>query len=261
MIKRTSGVGLVELMIALVLGAIVIQGTIQLYLGLKQQFQYQQAIARLQQSIRATSAILGQSLRSDGFMGCVNLRYLPPLTQARFDIQPLVPSKRGDVIWVKRLNPIYPLQYPIAVGQQAVWTQNEIELKQNALIMISDCKDAELFELAEDSNYSKKKGTYLPFKTHIAKQYGQAVQFGLFESYVFYADNTFRKNARGENVMALYRKGWGRYTEELVEGITALNIHPIYLDNRLVGQSITVTAQDVEISSLKRTWTEEIWYR
>jgi hypothetical protein len=261
MIKRISGVGLVELMVALVLGAIVIQGTIQLYLGLKQQFQYQQAIARLQQSIRATSAILGQSLRSDGSMGCVNLRYLPTLTQARFDSQPSAPSKRGDVVWVKHLKPIYPLKYPITIGQQAVWTQNKIELKQNALVMISDCKDAELFELAEDSKYSKKMGTHLPFKTLITKQYGQAAQFGLFESYIFYVDNTSRKNARGENVTALYRKGWGKHTEELVEGIAELNTHPIYLDNRLVGQAITITAQDVEISSLKRTWIEKVWYR
>lgn len=262
--NRMSGISLIELMIAMTLSAILMQGVIQLYLTIKQQFLYQQALSNIQQSIRVTHMLLGQWVRSDGSLGCLNIKHLPNLIQRRFDIQPPEPKHYGDVIWVREVNPLYHLKKTVRAGDTTFQIQEKIEIKKiknKKTLSISDCMDAEIVELIHKSRFSEKMGTTLTVSKGIHGNYDLNTYIGWFESKIIYVAKTERKNKRGEPIFALYAKDIQQRVNEIVEGIVDLRVESLTSQSNEHGLRVHITVQDNEITSLKRTWTEEIWFR
>lgn len=79
---RQAGLSLVELMVALVLGLILSAGIIQLFVGSKQTYRFEEALSRLQENGRFAIETLNRDVRMAGNMGCMrNLqRENPPGT-------------------------------------------------------------------------------------------------------------------------------------------------------------------------------------
>lgn len=258
---KMSGIGLIELMVAMTLSAILMQGVIQLYLTIKQQFLYQQALSNIQQSIRVTHMLLGQWLRSDGSLGCLNIKNLPQALGHQFELKPDLPKHRGDVIWVRQAYPLYHLKHPVYAGNRMLRIEQEIKIHENKKMVVSDCINAEIICLKEDSRFSKKEGTTMLVKDGIRSHYDKNAYLGQFESKLIYAAKTKRKNKRGEPIFALYTKDIQEGVEEIVEGIVHLKVEELTNQSNHHGLRIDITVQDIEITSLKRTWVEEIWFR
>lgn len=70
---RQSGLGLVEIMIALVVGLILIGGLLQLFISSRQTFAVQEGMARLQENGRFALALLADDLRETGYRGCTSI--------------------------------------------------------------------------------------------------------------------------------------------------------------------------------------------
>ncbi len=68
---RQQGVGLVEVMIALVLGLVVVLGISQIFASSKQSFLTQDSAARMQEDARYILSRMTQELRMAGMFGCV----------------------------------------------------------------------------------------------------------------------------------------------------------------------------------------------
>lgn len=69
-IMRQSGLSLIEMMIALTLGAIVTVGVIQLFVGSSQTYKLLVGQSRMQESGRFALGFIGRALRSAGYKGC-----------------------------------------------------------------------------------------------------------------------------------------------------------------------------------------------
>jgi type IV pilus assembly protein PilW len=67
---KQSGLSLIEMMIALMLGAIVTVGVIQLFVGSSQTYKMLVGQSRMQESGRFALGFLGRALRSAGYKGC-----------------------------------------------------------------------------------------------------------------------------------------------------------------------------------------------
>ena len=67
--KHLSGFTLVELMISLVLGLIMISGTIQIFVSNKSTYRYQQNISVLRENARFSIGLLSQTARMAGYRG------------------------------------------------------------------------------------------------------------------------------------------------------------------------------------------------
>src|SRR5690554_171960 len=67
---KQQGLSIVELMIALVLGALVTLGVVQIFTSNSQSFRINEAGARAQESGRIASDILARALRNAGYFGC-----------------------------------------------------------------------------------------------------------------------------------------------------------------------------------------------
>jgi type IV pilus assembly protein PilW len=69
--RQQQGFGLVEVMIAMVLGLVVVLGVSQIFISSKQSFLTQDASAKLQEDARYILSRMTQELRMAGLMGCV----------------------------------------------------------------------------------------------------------------------------------------------------------------------------------------------
>jgi type IV pilus assembly protein PilW len=70
--KATQGFGLVEIMVALVLGLIVSMGIVQIFIASKGTYQSQSAAARMQEDARFALSKLMQEIRMTGMYGCLD---------------------------------------------------------------------------------------------------------------------------------------------------------------------------------------------
>lgn len=70
---RQSGLSLVELMIALVVGLVLIGGLLQLFVSTRTTFAVQEGMARLQENGRFALALLASDLREAGYRGCTSV--------------------------------------------------------------------------------------------------------------------------------------------------------------------------------------------
>ncbi|RMO83789.1 Type IV pilus assembly protein PilW [Pseudomonas syringae pv. philadelphi] len=76
--KVSRGFGLVEIMVALVLGLVVSLGIIQIFAASRGTFQSQNAAARMQEDARFILSKLMQEIRMTGMYGCLSFKdYLP----------------------------------------------------------------------------------------------------------------------------------------------------------------------------------------
>ncbi|QGT77489.1 hypothetical protein GM160_00545 [Guyparkeria halophila] len=68
---QQTGLSLIELMVALVLGLLLIAAAIQIFLGSKQTYRTTEASSRVQENGRFANLFLSQDLRMAGYFGCL----------------------------------------------------------------------------------------------------------------------------------------------------------------------------------------------
>lgn len=76
--KNQAGVGLVEIMIALVIGLVLTAGVSQIYLSSKQTYRLQDSQSRLQENSRYALELLTKDIRMAGYAGCANITSITP---------------------------------------------------------------------------------------------------------------------------------------------------------------------------------------
>lgn len=67
--RSQQGLGLLELLVAMVIGLIVVGGSIQLFSSSKRSYRVQEATARIQENARFAMVFMGQQIRMAGFRG------------------------------------------------------------------------------------------------------------------------------------------------------------------------------------------------
>lgn len=75
--NRSKGFGLVEIMVALMLGLVVVAGIIQIFISTKATYQSQSNSARMQEDARFLLSKLMQEIRMTGMYGCLKLDPAP----------------------------------------------------------------------------------------------------------------------------------------------------------------------------------------
>lgn len=85
--SRQTGMTLIELMIAITLSLILLAGVLQIFIGNKQTYRVQDAMARLQENGRFAVKFITKDIRMAGFMGCASINSIdsPPSNIADVD--------------------------------------------------------------------------------------------------------------------------------------------------------------------------------
>ena len=76
--KQNAGFGLVEILIALVLGLILTLGMTNVFLSSKQAYRTQDALSIIQENGRYAMEVLSRNIRMSGYQGCGNLAAVVP---------------------------------------------------------------------------------------------------------------------------------------------------------------------------------------
>ncbi len=76
---QQTGLSLVELMIAMLLGVVLMGGVIDVFLSSRTVFSTQQAISRVQESGRLAIEFISEDVRMAGYMGCLDRTVLPDI--------------------------------------------------------------------------------------------------------------------------------------------------------------------------------------
>ena len=74
--RRQAGLTLLELLLALSVGAVLSAGIVQIYISSKSGYLAQEELARMQESGRFALEIISEDLREAGFHGCASIREL-----------------------------------------------------------------------------------------------------------------------------------------------------------------------------------------
>lgn len=81
--RQDSGFGLVEMMIAMVLGLLLVSAAVQVFLGVSASHRYSRALAEVQDSARFVMHALTRDLRLVGYFGCP----VPPVSRLPSEIE------------------------------------------------------------------------------------------------------------------------------------------------------------------------------
>lgn len=258
-VNRQSGFTLVEIMVSLLISLVLLNGVIQIFLSSKQTYRFGEAVSRLQESGRFAIDIMARDIRMAGYQGCADLSSVPlsiiskapPTNNLNQDAvqgweydgsawAPSSPARPNDVA-AKALadSDVFSIQHAQDQGIQLTgnMTPNNaniqiasdtIGIEKDDILIISDCESADIFTTEGVSSGSGKKTISHPSSVNISnklsKSYGTEAKVYAFAWHVYFVGDTGRKNSRGQNIMALFRRDIDGNIEEVVEGVENMQV-------------------------------------
>ena len=245
---------LIELMVALTLGAFIILGVVNVLMGNKQSSQVERAMASLQQNGRSALDLIVSDIRDAMYFGCHSALSRPTVMANGFTWSGLQGFERAAGGWTPTLpatlNPISAatrigsdvlnLQHsasvnttianPVVPASTAISISDNPEcISQNDLVVVSSCVTAHLFRVT-NSPACDGSATTLAYTnasnsiTSMTPGYGTSDElFQLFDKTWFVADTGRVRTGTSIPEFALYRRVNG-VNEEMITGVEHMQI-------------------------------------
>lgn len=240
--KAQTGVGLVEIMVALVLSLLLIAGVIRIYLGSKLNYEMQEGLSRVQENARFVLETMANDIRMAGYSGCPNLSNIAvnnllsdatTTTPSPFSAETAIGGQDNatagvvagtDTINILRASEVAadligntdPNNANIQVNG------NPSNLQQDDIAVVSDCTSADIFEVVNTPGtgspvtvtHSKGENN----SNNLSKIYGPGAQVMSYQNLSYYVA------LNGQGVPALFRSVNGGAGIELAEGVENMQI-------------------------------------
>lgn len=182
--NHQSGLTLIELMIALVLGLLLVAAATQIFISNQQTYRVTEAHARLQDNARFATEVLSRDIRAAGYSGCRTIENINVVTiagapiPANIDANTIISGSNAEsaTTWSPAVSgllgtvvggtDVITLQHAKGCGATLtgpigssnanikVFAPNSCNLNANDVLMISDCTDAHVFRASSVSNES-----------------------------------------------------------------------------------------------------------
>ncbi|MES9911253.1 MAG: PilW family protein [Candidatus Sedimenticola sp. 4PFRAG1] len=251
---KQQGLGLVEIMIAMVLGLVLTIGMTEIFIANKQAHKSQESLSHIQENARFAIETMARNIRMAGYMGCANLDAVPPNVIA--DPPPSGGFSAATAVMGSEVDdagawaPVYDGVAPVGVVKGTdvirvghaddcgaylvgnmksdnaniqVNSDNTCGFEQGDHLLITDCKNADLFRAGTVSVGASSGKLAIPhpmsvnIDNRLSTIYGPDARVYKFIQIDYY----IKENPFGEP--SLYRRSFG-VEEELVEGIEDLEI-------------------------------------
>jgi type IV pilus assembly protein PilW len=251
---RQSGLSLIELIIALTIGAFLVLGVVNILVSNKRSSQIETSLARLQESGRSAMDLLVGDINAATYIGCnsttnnlsvmaknVEWTAVQGYERNAGSWSPALPAKLNDLANVARpgsdllnLQHIRPagltLDSAVTPSSTAVAvTANPQCLSENDLVVVSSCVTAHLFRITNEPACGGS-ATTLEFDatgndiTSMQPGYDTDDQIMRFFDKTWFVADTGRVRTEADiPVYALFRRANGE-TEEMIEGVEYLQI-------------------------------------
>jgi type IV pilus assembly protein PilW len=160
-LSKQSGLSLVELMIAILIGSFITAGLLQLFVNSRATYRIQESLSRLQEEGRFATNFLTRDIRMAGYWGC-----LSSATQIESNLNPgasfndfsttITASDNdglngSDTIQLSgaRGSGIYVVDTPATTSADLKVTDNS-GLLENEIVLVSDCDKGDIFQITND---------------------------------------------------------------------------------------------------------------
>jgi len=217
--KATTGLSLVELMVAITISSVLLLGVSSVYLGSRHSNAVQDEFARLQENGRFAIHSLVKEVRQAGYQGCSNLKYISPTNivagGATFDFtnetmivghndcnggtcSPATPvampqiSNATDAITVRRASSCSgALAGNLGVENANIAiTDNACGFDQNDVLFITDCEKGDIFRVTNNPNQNGPAAIAHANGTNttnrLSKVYDETARVMKFEQLTYY---------------------------------------------------------------------------
>lgn len=225
--RRQGGLTLIEIMVAMVVSLILIAGVIQIFVGTRQTYRFQDALARVQENGRFAAETIGRDARLAGFVGCTTLvsvtpNAIPPLAIAysrdnyiEGGVGPALGAVPGtDVLTLRMLSP-NTVRLSVDMGGPAdvVTIPANVPGFQNGdVVGIADCNNVDLFTV---NGVAGGGPVDITPNANLTKAYLEGTVLSRYREVSYYV----APGASGD--LALWRRDDGVDTE-LVDGVEDL---------------------------------------
>lgn len=232
------GAGLVELMVACMLGLLITFAIIKFYLCQHDAFNEQQGLARIQENSRFIDYLFSSRLKAAGYIGCSNITGTNMPAQFRLQKIAGISSSQipaglpasiakkikpgSDAIMVTRLKPVInKIASKIPAASDSLNLQVPLRLQEQQQYFISDCSHLEQFKIHLD-----RKQNMIKLNPPIAAEFKENAQLSELQQELYFISDTKRKNALGQTIYALnhYFINRSHTPHELIEGVEEMKI-------------------------------------
>ena len=262
-----SGFSLIELMIAISLGLLLFGILMEMFITNQNGLKIQTALYGMQDSAKTAISILTSEMHRAGAIGCARLSADFPVTSFHeYEIN------RANRIRVTPANEIivryasYPnaFVYESMQNNKTVYTDNADHFAAGDILLISNCKQAEIFQAASVRNKNGLQELVTSAPLH--NQYEKYSEVSRLVINKLFINKTGRKNSDGSDIYSLFVEDIHRNKTELVSGINQMRM-TFTLDmggklQEVQQQEINNWAQvvgiaidmDVSANAMQKTW-------
>ncbi len=252
--KTQSGLTLLELMIAMVIGIVLLMGTVTMFISNKQSYKVQEEMGRLQENARFAMEMLIRDIRMAGYSGCAdditkinntlnggdtntNLFSMNDAVEGSESAANWQPSNSTHVvadilagtdgITVRYLDPAgisISEAMPNVSAQLKVTTVGD--LQEGDIIALSDCSSADIMEITQiqtaSSHLGHNQGNVAAPRvgnatSNLSKSYGEDAEIMRFIARRYFIGDD-------DKGPALFRVHNGGSAEEIIEGVQNMQI-------------------------------------
>src|SRR3990167_3345133 len=261
--KHSRGFTLVEVMVALAIGALLLSGIVQVFISLKRTDRVALALSRVQEAGRTAVDTLAYDFRMIGYKGCadpaivenINIIANPaPTTDfiqtslrgfdvtannwsaGNADLTPIdgAATKQArlnsDVISIMRASETSAgLDEHDNNNGNVFVLSNPLNLSKDDIAIVSNCDSMDIFKITNVQNnggriqFAHGMGTNTNNK--LSKPYtDENAKLMTFIANTYFVGDTGRKNSNGDIIYALYRRNLAGTVDEIVEGVENVQI-------------------------------------
>lgn len=290
-LRKSAGFTLVEIMVALAIGALLLSGIVQVFISLKRTDRVAESLSRVQEAGRTAIDILAYDFRMIGYKGCAdpavveNINIVannPPSTDfirdslRGFDVTAngwaagteLVDIDGGaarmartssDVISIMRASEdSAEVNEHDNNNSNVKVLGNPLNLSQGDIAILADCDSMDIFRISNITGSGEvtfAHGNNQNSSPKLSKPYtDENARMMSFISNTYFVGDTGRKNQAGETVYALYRRDLSGTVDEIVEGVENLQItygHEFVNGNRRFVPAGTAGLDMAQVTSVK----------
>ncbi len=244
--KHPLGFVLIELMLAVTLGLLLVSVIMQIYLANIGNYRLQRSLNHIQQNAKTAMDILTAEIHQAGYIGCARLtRDFPLISYPPYTLtyNNKISSLHTDEIIIRHAHFLGSILTESMRDAAILSVSGSVRFASGDILIISDCKQAEIFQAKEVKN---THGRQIIFSTPLHHQYEQYAEVSHLDMNTYFIADTHRRYADGTPVYSLYVKDIDQRKSELVEGIQQMHIH-----SNLLGVSIDFT---VVAPPIKKVW-------
>lgn len=251
------GFTLIELMLGMTIALLILSIITTIYLSAEKNFRMQAALSTIQENARTAFELLRNDISLAGYIGCAKLTDDFPvknLHQYNISKQNKILISQKKSILVRHVSLAHADL--IKMNENSVlYTTANISFSENEILLIADCKTAEIFQVKKIS-FSQGQQIITPIEP-LANRYEKNAEVGKFQINKYFIANTDRQV--DPPLFSLYLTDIKNHTVELVESVDEMTITDMF-DQNGVEVSLTLSSPD-HFLNMKKTWSSFIAFR